>query len=194
MEKLSNMEKLGSLAHNFSLLNTNPDFGGSEVSMSMMNDSPLFLVAFICNHCPYVIHIRDAFVNFVSDYQEKGLAVVAISSNDIQTHPADSPKRMQEDSLNYKYSFPYLYDETQSVAKAYRASCTPDFFLYDADRKLVYRGQYDSSRPGNDKPVTGYDLRSAVESLLRGETILGKQHPSIGCNIKWRIGEEPDYY
>ena len=194
MEKLSNMEKLGSPAHDFNLLNTNPDFGGPAVSMSMMNDSPLFLVAFICNHCPYVIHIRDSFVNFVSDYQEKGLAVVAISSNDIQTHPADSPKRMQEDSVTYKYSFPYLYDETQSVAKAYRASCTPDFFLYDADRKLVYRGQYDDSRPGNDEPVTGNDLRSAVESLLRGETISGKQHPSVGCNIKWRIGEEPEYY
>ena len=194
MAHSSTMEKLGSPAPGFDLQNFNTGYSDNMVSLETFKNYPALLVVFICNHCPYVIHIRDSFVNFVSDYQDKGLAVVAISSNDIQTHPADSPERMQEDSLNHRYSFPYLYDEKQSVAKAYRASCTPDFFLYDVDRKLVYRGQYDSSRPGNDEPITGNDLRSAVESLLRGEKISGKQHPSVGCNIKWRIGEEPEYY
>ena len=194
MEQFSNMEELGSPAHEFTLPNTNPEFGTKIVSMKEMNDQPLLLVAFICNHCPYVIHIRDSFAGFASDYKKQGLAVVAISSNDVLNHPDDSPERMTEEALNSGYSFPYLYDETQSVAKAYRAACTPDFFLYDNNRALVYRGQYDSSRPGNDEPVTGNDLRAAVNALLSGSPVLIEQRPSIGCNIKWKIGEEPDYY
>ena len=194
MAHISNMDELGSPAHDFSLPNTNPRFGGETVSMGAMNDRNLLLVAFICNHCPYVIHIRDSFVEFASDYQRRGLGLVAICSNDVLTHPDDSPERMAEEALKFGYSFPYLFDETQSTAKVYRAACTPDFFLYDQNRKLAYRGQYDSSRPGNNEPVTGKDLSAAVDCLLEGLPVSIEQRPSVGCNIKWKSGEEPDYF
>ena len=152
------------------------------------------MVVFICNHCPYVVHIRDSFVSFVSEYHEKGLGVVAISSNDVESYPDDSPEQMTEDAVKYSYPFPYLFDESQEIAKAYRAACTPDFFLYDRNRTLVYRGQYDSSRPKNSEPVTGEDLRNATNALIQNSIIPTEQKPSMGCNIKWKKGREPDYF
>jgi peroxiredoxin len=194
MEQFSTMEELGSPAPNFSLPNTNPGFGTQTVSMKALNEHLMLLVVFICNHCPYVVHIRDSFVSFAAEYQEKRLAVVAICSNDALNYPGDSPEKMTEEAINFGYSFPYLYDESQTIAKAYHATCTPDFFLYNHERVLVYRGQYDGSRPGNGEPVTGRDLRRATDALLRGDPILAEQRPSVGCNIKWRSGEEPDYF
>jgi peroxiredoxin len=188
------MEELGSSAPGFSLPNTNSTVGGQTVSMTAMKEQPALLVAFICNHCPYVIHIRDALVKFVSEYHEKGLAVIAISANDVGTHPDDSPEKMGEEALKFSYPFPYLYDESQAVAKEYRAACTPDFFLYNHERSLVYRGQFDGSRPGNSELVTGKDLRRATDALLQGAPVLAEQQPSMGCNIKWKSGEEPDYF
>jgi len=152
------------------------------------------LVVFICNHCPYVIHIRDSFISFSTEYESKGLGIVAISSNDVVSYPDDSPEKMRDEALKYAYPFPYLFDENQNVAKAYRAACTPDFFLYDNERTLVYRGQYDSSRPKNSVPVTGEDMRKATEALLNGDIIPAEQMPSMGCNIKWKKGSEPDYF
>ena len=194
MAHISTMEELGSPALDFSLPNTNPGVGGQSVSLNALNEHPALLVAFICNHCPYVIHIRDSFVGFVLDYQEKGLAVVAICANDVRTHPDDSPEKMAEEASKFGYPFPYLYDESQGVAKGYRAACTPDFFLYNRERTLVYRGQFDGSRPGNSEPVTGADLRCATDALLQDAPVLAEQRPSMGCNIKWKSGEEPDYF
>ncbi len=151
-------------------------------------------MAFICAHCPFVIHIRKAFGAFAREYQEKGLAVVAIASNDLAQYPQDGPEGMVKESEEGGYTFPYLLDESQEVAKAYRAACTPDFFLFDRDRKLVYRGQFDGSRPGNGLPVTGEDLRAAADAVLAGETVSEDQRSSIGCNIKWRSGNAPDYF
>jgi peroxiredoxin len=188
------MEELGSPAPGFSLPNVNLTAGGQTVSMTAMNKQPALLVAFISNHCPYVIHIRDSFVSFVSEYQKKGLAVIAICANDVRTHPDDSPEEMGKEAAKFGYTFPYLYDESQSVAKEYRAACTPDFFLYNHERTLVYRGQFDGSRPANGKPVTGEDLRRATDALLEGAPMPAEQHPSMGCNIKWKSGEEPDYF
>ena len=139
-----------------------------------------------------VKHVREAFVAFAREYQDRQLAVVAINANDAATHPADAPTRMREVAAQFVYSFPYLYDESQAVAKAYRAACTPDFFLYDAERRLAYRGQFDDSRPGNDLPVTGADLRAATDAVLSGEPVPAEQRPSIGCNIKWKAGNAPD--
>jgi thiol-disulfide isomerase/thioredoxin len=141
---------------------------------------------FVCNHCPYVIHVADALAQFASEYQAKGLAIVGISSNDVSTHPADSPEQMVTEAENRGYTFPYLYDETQEVAHAYDAACTPDFFLFDKDHKLVYRGQFDASRPGSGIPVTGADLRAACAAVLAGEKPTDDQRPSMGCNIKWK--------
>ena len=149
------------------------------------------LVAFICNHCPYVKHIAPALAKLAKEYQDKGVAVVAINSNDFQHYPDDSPAKMKAESAARGYTFPYLVDESQQVAKAYRAACTPDFFLFDAERKLVYRGQMDASRPGNNLPVTGKDLREALDAVLAGRPVSKDQRPSIGCNIKWRTGNEP---
>ena len=188
------MEEMGSPALDFSLPNTNPEVGGPSVSLGELKEHPALLVAFICNHCPYVIHIRDSFVSFVSDYQDKGLAVVAICANDVRTHPDDSPKKMAEEASKFSYPFPYLYDESQAVARAYRAACTPDFFLYNRERTLAYRGQFDGSRPGSSEPVTGADLRRATDALLQDAPVLAEQWPSMGCNIKWKSGEEPDYF
>lgn len=194
MAHKSTMEKLGLSAPGFVLQNFNVGTGEQTVSLETFKEYPALLVVFICNHCPYVVHIRESFVSFVSDYQEKGLGVVAISSNDVESYPDDSPEKMSDDAAKYSYPFPYLFDESQEIAKAYRAACTPDFFLYDKERNLVYRGQYDSSRPKNSVPVTGEDLRNATNALLQGSVIPAEQMPSMGCNIKWKKGGEPDYF
>jgi hypothetical protein len=149
---------------------------------------------FICNHCPYVVHIRAGLAEFARAYQARGLAVVAINANDVAAYPDDRPEKMAEEKRRAGYVFPYLYDETQAVAKAYRAACTPDFFLFDGARRLVYRGQFDDSRPGNGRPVTGADLRAAVDAVLTGEAVPAEQRPSIGCNIKWKPGNAPGYF
>lgn len=177
----STMLPLGTPAPDFRL----PDFNGKQVPLSAFRTSPGLVVAFICNHCPFVKHIREEFARFARDYQARGVAVVAINSNDIEAYPQDGPAGMAEEARSAGYSFPYLFDETQQVAKAYQAACTPDLFLFDADRKLVYRGQFDSSRPGRGTP-TGEDLRAACDALLAGKPIAADQKPSIGCNIKWR--------
>jgi hypothetical protein len=141
---------------------------------------------FICNHCPYVKHIRAGLAEFGRDAQRRGAAVVAISSNDVETHPADSPEKMAVEARTAGYTFPYLYDESQDVARAYQAACTPDIYLFDKSRKLVYRGQFDDSRPGNGRPVTGADLRAALDAILAGSPVSARQIPSVGCNIKWK--------
>jgi len=181
---------LGSVAPEFRLRDTE----GRWVALSDFAGAPAYLVMFICNHCPYVKHIRSALAQFAREYQQRGVAIVGINSNDVDRYPDDSPERMREEVRSAGYTFPYLFDETQEVAKAYRAACTPDFFLFDRDRKLVYRGQFDDSRPGNGLPVTGRDLRAALDALLNGRPVPADQKPSIGCNIKWKPGNEPDYY
>ena len=183
----SNMPDLGLPAPNFCL----PDPSGKLYSLNDFKDAQALLVVFMCNHCPFVMHLREALSAFAVEYQPKGLAIVAINANDITSHPQDSPDMMEQEIRRVGYTFPYLYDESQQTAMAYQAACTPDFFLYDADRKLVYRGQFDDSRPGNDIPVTGKDLRAATDALLEGRAIASEQKPSLGCNIKWRPGNEP---
>jgi len=194
MAHISTMENLCILAPGFSLPNLNAVVKEQTVSLETFEEYPALLVVFICNHCPYVVHIRDSFVSFVSEYHEKGLGVVAISSNDVESYPDDSPEQMTEDAVKYSYPFPYLFDESQEIAKAYRAACTPDFFLYDRKRTLVYRGQYDSSRPKKSEPVTGEDLRNASNALVLNSLLPTEQKPSMGCNIKWKKGREPDYF
>jgi hypothetical protein len=149
---------------------------------------------FICNHCPFVKHVREELVRLGRDYEQRSVGIVAISSNDVAAYPDDSPERMREEKERAGYPFPYLFDESQEVAAAYRAACTPDFFLFDADRRLVYRGQLDDSRPGNDLPVTGSDLRAAMEAVLAGRPAPEPQKPSLGCNIKWKPGNEPEWW
>lgn len=185
----STMLELGTKAPDFKL----PDTAGHMVGPSDFADRSALLVMFICNHCPFVKHLRDGIAAFAREYQDKGLAVIAISANDITTHPDDSPDKMAVEAREAGYVFPYLYDETQAVAKAYQAACTPDFFLFDRDRKLVYRGQFDDSRPGNDRPVTGADLRAAADAVLEGRPVSADQVPSMGCNIKWRSDNAPEY-
>ncbi|PID44972.1 MAG: thioredoxin family protein [Proteobacteria bacterium] len=186
----STMLELGIKAPDFSL----PEpLTGNTVSLSDYAGQPV-LVLFTCNHCPYVIHIRDSFTEFAKRNQPKGLVVIAINANDVENYPADSPKKMAEEAENHGFTYSYLYDETQAVAKAYQAACTPDFFLFDADHKLYYRGQYDDSRPGNDVAVTGKDMQNAVDLLLAGEAAPSEQKASLGCNIKWKSGNEPDYF
>ena len=190
----STMPELGIPAPAFSL----PDIDGRMVSLEDFSADPALLVAFWCNHCPYVRHIRDGFTAFARDYQPRGLGIVAISANDVSTHPEDGPESMKIDADRHGFTFAYLYDESQRVAWAYAAACTPDFLLYDGPgndgrRKLVYRGQFDAARPGNDVPVTGQDLRRTVDTLLAGEPLPDDQLPSIGCNIKWKPGNEPSY-
>jgi thiol-disulfide isomerase/thioredoxin len=167
---------------------------GRTFSLAEFQSQPALLVMFICNHCPFVKHLAAELARFGAECQGRGVAVVAINSNDTAAHPEDSPERMIHEVEERGYSFPYLFDETQSVAKAYRAACTPDFFLFDKPRRLVYRGQFDGSRPGNGVPVTGADLRRALDCLLAGQPVPSEQRPSIGCNIKWRSGQEPQYF
>ena len=186
----STMLELGTVAPDFSL----PEPAtGRTVSLSDFAASPALLVVFMCNHCPYVKHIADALAELAQTYQPRGLAAIGINSNDAENYPDDGPEKMAAEAKRRGYVFPYLYDESQTVARAYKAACTPDFFLFDTDRKLVYRGQFDASRPGNDLPVTGEDLAAAVEALLSGGPVPEDQKPSLGCNIKWRPGNEPDY-
>lgn len=187
----STMLPLGTSAPDFSL----PEPAtGSTVALADLRGSPALLVMFISNHCPFVQHIREALARFTSDYRGRGLACVAIGANDVVKYPDDGPVRIAEEVQSRGYPFPYLYDESQAIAKAYRAACTPDFFLFDADRQLVYRGQFDASRPGNTVPVTGADLRAAVDAVLAGQPVSSEQKPSMGCNIKWKLGNEPDYF
>ncbi len=181
-ETPSTMVPLGTTAPNFRL----PDTTGKLVSLADFGAAPAVLVMFICNHCPFVKHIRRGLAQFGRDYQGRGLAILAINSNDVANYPEDSPENMAKEAKAAGYTFPYLYDETQEVAKSYRAACTPDFFLFDRDRRLVYRGQFDDSRPSNNKAVTGADLRAAVDAVLASRPIAIEQKPSIGCNIKWK--------
>jgi peroxiredoxin len=184
------MNPLGTVASPFTL----PDTTGRLVTLDDVAGSPALLVMFLSNHCPYVRHVADEIVRVAVDYQPRGLAVIAIASNDVVQHPDDGPARMAEVAAAMGATFPYLYDETQDVARAYRAACTPDFFLFDADRRLAYRGRLDGARPGNDVPVTGSDLRAALDAVLAGIPAPEPQLPSMGCNVKWKPGNEPDYF
>jgi peroxiredoxin len=186
----STMLPLGTKAPAFSL----PNVDGKTVSLSDFAGKSGLVVMFICNHCPFVKHLRSALAEFGREYQAQGLGVVAISSNDITTHPADSPALMVEEAKSAGYTFPYLYDADQSVAMAYKAACTPDFYVFNREMSLVYRGQFDSSRPSNGQPITGADLRKACDAVLLGQPPLPEQRPSIGCNIKWTAGKEPGYF
>jgi peroxiredoxin len=186
----STMMPLGTVAPPFSL----PDTDGRLVSLEDFTDAPALLVMFICNHCPYVKHIRHDLARFCREYQAKGVAVVGINSNDADKYPEDSPENMKAEVASVGYTFPYLFDEMQQVARDYQAACTPDFFLFGPDRRLVYRGQLDDSRPGNNKPVTGDDLRAALDAVLAGRRVSDRQMPSAGCNIKWKPGNEPEYF
>jgi peroxiredoxin len=186
----STMLPLGTKAPGFQL----PNVDGTMVRLSDFSDSLALVVVFICNHCPYVKHIRDGLARFARDYAPRKVAMVGISSNDAAKYPADSPANMAQEAKAAGYIFPYLYDETQEVAKAYRAACTPDLFLFDKHQQLVYRGQFDDSRPGNGLTVTGKDLRAATDAIVSNQPVLPPQHPSIGCNIKWKPGNEPDYF
>ncbi|HYT58769.1 MAG TPA: thioredoxin family protein [Haliangiales bacterium] len=186
----STMLPLGTSAPDFRL----PDTTGKIISLSDFNDAPALLVVFLCNHCPYVKHIRHELADLGSDYQARGIAIVGINSNDAANYPDDSPAKMADEIKDIGYTFPYLYDETQAVARAYRAACTPDIYLFDRQCRLVYRGQFDDSRPGNGIPVTGKDLREALDAVQSGKPVPANQKPSIGCNIKWKPGNEPDYF
>jgi peroxiredoxin len=186
----STMLPLGTQAPSFSLMNVD----GRTVSLPDFQGAPALLVAFLCNHCPYVKHVAPAFASLAQEYQSKGVAVVAISSNDVANYPADSPEQMVHEAEERGYTFPYLFDDTQEVAKAYAAACTPDFYVFDKDQRLVYRGQMDASRPDSGIPVTGTDLRAALDAVLAGKPVPADQKPSIGCNIKWKAGNEPAYF
>lgn len=184
----SRMLELGTTAPEFTL----PDPDGNTHSLAESADA--FLVMFICNHCPYVKHVREELARIGRDYAARNVSIIAINSNDTTTHPGDSPEKMKVEAQTWGYSFPYVHDEDQSVAKAYLAACTPDMFVFDGSKKLVYRGQLDDSRPGNDAPVDGKDLRAALDAVLAGEPVSEKQIPSLGCSIKWTPGNEPDYF
>ena len=183
----STMLSLGTTAPPFSL----PDTDGATVSLDDFAGRKALVVIFMCNHCPYVKHLADGLAALGRDYGPRDVGIVAISSNDVDTHPDDSPAKMKEEKAARGYAFPYLFDDIQEVAAAYEAACTPDFFLFDADRRLVYRGQFDDSRPGSDEPVTGADLRAALDAVLAGQPVTDEQKPSLGCNIKWKPGNEP---
>lgn len=186
----STMLPLGTVAPDFRL----PDTNGKFVSLSDFKDCAALLVVFICNHCPYVIHIRSGLAQLARDYTPRGVGIVGINSNDVKNYPDDSPAKMKEEVKSAGYIFPYLYDESQAVAKAYRAACTPDIYLFDKHQKLVYRGQFDDSRPGNGVAVTGKDLRAALDAVLAGRPVSENQKASMGCNIKWKSGNQPDYF
>jgi len=179
----SNMVALGTLAPKFNLLDT---VTGKNVSLDDLVSDVATIIMFICNHCPFVIHVNEEIVKVANEYINKGITFVAISSNDVENYPQDSPEKMKEIAQSLKYPFPYLYDETQEVAKAYNAACTPDFYIYNKDLELVYRGQLDDSRPGNNEPITSKDLRNALDSIIEGKPVSQNQKPSIGCNIKWK--------
>jgi peroxiredoxin len=188
MATQSRMIELGSPAPAFTL----PDPAGQLWSLDKIADGKPFLVAFICNHCPYVVHIADAFAAFAREYAQKGLAIVAISANDVSTYPQDGPTPMAAFARAHDFTFPYLYDETQEAARAYQAVCTPDLFLFDTAKRLVYRGQFDATRPSRGAP-TGADLRTAADAVLEGRAPPAEQQPSVGCSIKWKAGAAPDW-
>lgn len=185
----STMLALGTIAPDFDL----PDPSGRRYRLADFAEFRALVVVFMCNHCPFVQNIREGLARFGRDSDEAGVAMVAINSNDAVTHPHDSPAAMAEEIERFGYTFPYLVDETQEVAKAYQAACTPDFYVFDEERKLVYRGQFDGARPGNGVPVTGNSLRAAMTQLLDGQPVTIDQQPSIGCNIKWKPGNDPAY-
>lgn len=185
------MSSLGTSAPDFSLPDVTSD---KTISLNDFKDQKALLVMFICHHCPYVQHIKGELARIGKDYQDKNIGIVAISANDIETHPDDSPSDLKEMAKEEGFTFAFAYDETQAVAKAYKAACTPDFFLFDQERKLIYRGQLDDSRPGNYLPITGKDLRGAIDALLADKPVNPDQKPSLGCNIKWKEGNEPDYF
>jgi peroxiredoxin len=185
----SRMLKLGTRAPEFQL----PDPDGRLYSLSGAAGADAVVVMFICNHCPFVKHVRPEITRLGKDYISRNVAVFAINSNDAKTHPGDSAENMKREAIEWAYPFPYLVDEDQSVAKAYEAACTPDFFVFDRDMRLVYRGQLDASRPSNDIPVNGVDLRAAIDAAIGGKRVSERQIPSIGCNIKWKPGNEPDW-
>ena len=186
----STMLPLGVVAPDFSL----PDTQGRQVSLSDFADAPALLVVFMCNHCPYVKHVAAGLAELAAEYQRRGVAVVGINSNDTDAFPDDAPAKMVEEAKTRGYTFPYLLDEKQKVAQAYRAACTPDFYVFDHAQKLVYRGQMDSSRPESGVPVTGEDLRAALDAVLAHQPVSSNQKPSLGCNIKWKPGNEPEYF
>ena len=186
----STMLELGTPAPPFAL----PDTEGKTVSLEDASGAPALLVMFVSNHCPFVKHVAAELARLGDDYATRGVAVVAIGANDVDRYPQDGPAAMRAARETWRWSFPYLHDASQEVAKAYRAACTPDFFLFDAERRLVYRGQLDDSRPGSGVPVTGRDLRAALDAVLEGRPVPAEQRPSLGCNIKWRPGNEPDYF
>lgn len=186
----STMLELETVAPDFSL----PDTTGQTLTLADLSGGKALLLVFMCNHCPYVIHLRSALAEFYRQHAAKGLVMAGINSNDAANYPDDAPEKMEAERVSSGYEFPYLYDETQQVARAYRAACTPDFFLFDNNRRLVYRGQFDDSRPKNDVAITGNDLRNAVAAVLAGTPVSTAQKPSMGCNIKWKPGNEPDYF
>lgn len=190
MAVTSTMLALGTAAPDFTL----PDVTtGRTVQLTDLDGSAALLVMFLCRHCPYVTHVREGIAQLGHDYAGADIAMVAIGPNDPDAYPEDAPQSLAEEARTAGYTFPYLFDESQEVAKAYTAACTPDFFLFDADRRLVYRGQFDDSRPRNDVPVTGADLRAAIDAVLAGLSVAEEQRPSVGCSIKWRPGSEPSY-
>lgn len=182
-ETLSKMKPLGFTAPDFTLLDVTT---GKTRSLSELKSDKATVVMFICNHCPFVKHVNNQLVALANDYIPQGVSFIAISANDAANYPEDSPEKMKEYAARLKYPFPYLYDETQDVAKAYEAACTPDFYIFNSSMKCVYRGQLDDSRPSNNKPVTGKDMRAALDALIQGKSVSGDQKPSIGCNIKWK--------
>ncbi|MEM9001990.1 MAG: thioredoxin family protein [Cyanobacteria bacterium P01_F01_bin.86] len=187
----STMLELGTPAPDFKL----PDVvTGKPLSLETFTGKSALLIMFICQHCPFVKHVQDELAKLGQDYGPKNIGILAVSSNSVETHPQDAPEHLKAMAAILQFNFPYGYDQSQEVAKAYTAACTPDFFLFDSDRKLVYRGQLDDSRPSNNIAVTGKDLRAALDTILAGQTITSEQKPSIGCNIKWAPGNEPAYF
>jgi peroxiredoxin len=187
----STMLPLGTVAPDFSLTDV---VAGNAVTVATFAGKPALLMMFICRHCPYVKHVQQELVKLGNEYAAKGVGVLAVSSNDAEAYPDDAPESLKAMAQELGFAFPYAYDADQSVAKAYEAACTPDFYVFDAERRLVYRGQLDDSRPGNEKPVTGRDLRRALDAVLSHEPVPAEQTPSLGCNIKWRAGNEPAYF
>ncbi|NNF17462.1 MAG: thioredoxin family protein [Gammaproteobacteria bacterium] len=186
----SQMLPLGTAAPEFDL----PDPDGRHYTLADFDEASALVVAFICNHCPFVKHIRAGIAAYAKDYAQQDVAMVAINANDIDNYPADAPPLMRDEARTAGYTFPYLYDETQEVAKNYLAACTPDFYLFNRERQLAYRGQFDGARPGNGVPVTGADLRAATDAILAGQQPVSEQVPALGCNIKWKAGNAPDYF
>ncbi|MEX2496694.1 MAG: thioredoxin family protein [Woeseia sp.] len=190
VQTTSQMLALGTEAPDFSL----PNADGKVWSLDGAAGADAYLVMFICNHCPFVKHVREQLARLGKDYASRNVAAFAVNSNDYDAQPDDSPEKMREEAKSWGYTFPYLVDRDQSVAKAYRAACTPDFYVFDGSRRLVYRGQLDDSRPSNDEPITGRDVRAALDAILAGKQVQQDQTPSIGCNIKWRPGNAPEYF